>query len=196
MAANAVLLALEAASVALTSAGVRHALVGGAALPAWGRIRATADADVYLGVEDDRESRERLVSTLVGVLRAAGFAHLERADRRRVEQMWILHFWFPIRDQGFSIRLDLIVDAGPAAEEILSRASLRKVNDFHVPVASCEDLVLLKLAAGRPVDLADVQALLEANRETLDMGYLESRAASRNLSDALRSALRAIGPDG
>ena len=194
MAANAVLLALEAASAALSSVGVRHALVGGAALPAWGRIRATADADLYLSVDSSQPSRDDLFSTLVRALRGAGFAHLERADRRRIDGLWILHFWFPIRDHGFSIRVDLIADSGPAAEEILDRASLRRVNDFSVPVASCEDLVLLKLAAGRAVDIADAQALLDTNREAIDMTYLETRAASRSLSEALQSILRAIRP--
>ena len=44
--------------------------------------------------------------------------------------------------------------------------------DVQVAVLTCEDLILHKLLAGRIIDRADAAALLRANRESLDLGYL------------------------
>ena len=50
MAREAVLLAIQAATNALNGLGTTYALIGGAALPAWGPIRATADADILISI--------------------------------------------------------------------------------------------------------------------------------------------------
>ena len=43
---------------------------------------------------------------------------------------------------------------------------------FDVAVVSCEDLIVLKLFAGRILDRVDVAELLRANRDALELGYL------------------------
>ena len=58
-----------------------------------------------------------------------------------------------------------------------------------MPVAWCEDLILLMLAAERPIDLADARALIAVNRTDLDLQYLRSHAAGLGLLEALRDAL-------
>lgn len=184
-----VLAAIEAACGALAGAGVRFALVGGAALPAWGRTRATADADVLVALEEADRPRGSSLTRIVERLRAAGFAHLERTDRLEVGGYLILHFWFPIRTQSLSIRVDLLITGDRVHQAMLERATTRRIDGFSVPVASCEDLILLKLAAGRPVDLADVEALIDINRTGLDMAYLRSQAAALGVQKALQIAL-------
>ena len=193
MLGDSLLAALEAAANALAAAGIRHALVGGAALPAWGRIRATGDADVLISAGLGSPEITARLQEIVAALRGGGFAHLDRADRRRIEDKTVLHFWFPLRPQGISVRLDLIAGEGPEYDELLDRAVRRKINGFDIPVASCEDLILLKLAAGRAIDLADVQELLKINGPNLDRIYLRSRAASRRLEKKLEEAWKAAG---
>jgi hypothetical protein len=188
MPAEPLLAVLEAGSDALAGAGIRFALIGGAALAAWGRTRATGDVDILIGLGPEGESPEDRLKRAMNALREAGFAHLERADRRRIGDQTILHFWFPLREQGLSIRLDIIQASGPDSREVLDRAVMRKVDGFSLPVASCEDLVLLKLAAGRPVDLADARDLLAVNRDALDQAYLQSRAARKGLLKELGEA--------
>ena len=190
MAGESVLMALEVASLVLHGAGIRYALIGGAALPAWGRIRATADADILIQLRLDTDQGKLALGLTVKALREAGFAHLERADRQKLEDKWVFQFWFPIREHGISLRVDLIATGTREDEEIFNRAVLRKVDGFTVPVASCEDLILLKLAAARPVDLADATELLTINKEALDMTYLEGRAAQKKLTSQLREILQ------
>jgi predicted nucleotidyltransferase len=190
MSADTVNSAIGAACRVLEAAGVPFALIGGAALPAWGRIRATADADILLCMERGSSESEAGLVRLVGALRVEGFAHHDRADRKRVGGFLILHFWFPIRSQGVSVRLDLLCSDDASHREVLRRAVRRRIDGLTVPVASCEDLVLLKLRAGRPIDTADARALLAINRGELDGRYLESRAAALGLGDALAQAWR------
>jgi predicted nucleotidyltransferase len=101
--------------------------------------------------------------------------------------MTVLHFWYPLRPEGLSIRVDLLAGGTGHAREAVARAVVRKIDGSAVKVASCEDLILLKLAAGRPIDVADARELLAINRGSLDRAALEARAASLGLADALRA---------
>jgi hypothetical protein len=186
MASEAVLASLEAAAGCIGRLGLSYALVGGAALPAWGRIHATQDADLLIHLASGQRPVDETLADLVDSMRKAGFAHLDRADRRRVEDKSILFFWFPVRPQGFSVRLDLIVVDAPRYREVIDRAVIRKVNGFAARVASCEDLILLKLAASRAVDVADARELLEINCQGIDRPYLEGQAASFGVEKELR----------
>ncbi len=180
---------IEGASRCLEELEVAYALVGGAAMPAWGRVRATADADFLVFLEPGSQPHEQRLRVAIDAFRSAGFAHLERADRRQIEDKCILSFWYPVRPHGYSVRLDLIVVSDPTYREVVDRAVVRSVDGLSVRVASCEDLILLKLAAGRPIDLADARELVELNRATLDVDYLESRAQALGLGADLSTLL-------
>ncbi len=161
---------------------VPHALVGGAALPAWGRIRATEDIDFLISLQ---ASEQEKLDALTASLREAGFAHLKREDRKRLGNLWIYYFWYPVRPQGYALRLDLLMADSPEYREILERAVSREIDNYPVSVASCEDLILLKLAAGQPVDLADARELIDINRTSLDRIYLQNQSAKMRLQEAL-----------
>lgn len=189
MAGEAVLRVLEAAVRALDAARVPHAVIGGAALPAWGRIRATADADVLVVPQRTGPSGGEVLTRIVGALREAGFAHMDRADRRRIGDREVLHFWFPIPEYSLSVRLDLLVSESAEERGIIERAVLRKVDGIEVRVACCEDLIFLKLASGRPVDLADARDLFSLNRAQLDLDGMRTMAADRGLARELAELL-------
>jgi hypothetical protein len=52
-----------------------------------------------------------------------------------------------------------------------------------VPVASAEDIIVMKLLAGRPKDVEDVVAIAAAQGERLDIAYI--RQTLRELEQAL-----------
>src|SRR5262249_52500871 len=63
-----------------------------------------------------------------------------------------------------------IVLAGPGIEELfLARAKVVDVDGAHVPVACAEDVIVMKLLAGRPKDVDDVVAILAAHPDDLDL---------------------------
>jgi len=185
MAGNALLSALEAAVRCLEAAGMPYALVGGAAMPAWGRIRSTVDADFLLPILGAAATDPSRVEAMVDGFRKEGFAHMERADRTQAGDLRILHFWFPVRPEGLSVRVDVLLSSASEHAEVARRAIRRRIDGFEVCVASCEDLILLKLAAGRPIDLADATELWALNAATLDRAYLDRQAARMGVTAAL-----------
>jgi hypothetical protein len=50
-----------------------------------------------------------------------------------------------------------------------------------VRVLGCEDLLLFKAASGRLIDLADIQTLYTLQSSSLDLAYLEEKAAELGL---------------
>lgn len=66
----------------------------------------------------------------------------------------------------------------------LSRGEQRDVPGIHRPidVLACDDLILLKLLAGRVIDRADAAMLLRENRDTLDFEHLRFWVARLDLT--------------
>lgn len=180
--ASEVLAALFKAVSALAALGVPHALFGGMAAQIWGRIRSTMDVDIL--VDPGSASAE----TVTVALRNAGFAHQEGVDRTRLENGLLLRFWHPVGSLGLSVKVDIVLATGALETQALSRRTERHVEDGLVPVVTCEDLVLLKMLSGRPVDLADASDLLHRWDAHLDRVYLDEWAGRMSLSDRLRSA--------
>ena len=162
--------AAEAAAEALGSLGEPYCMVGGLALPAWGRLRFTHDVDFLLLA--GAKAPSQLASEVVRALREHGFAHMERADRKRIEGKLILFFYYPVKDSGLSIRIDTILAEGPFHAKVLERRVRRRINDHEAWVATCEDLILLKLAAARPIDIVDAKALVTRNSDSIDREYI------------------------
>ena len=76
-----------------------------------------------------------------------------------------------------------LVLAGPGLEELfLERAEIRNLDGVKVPVARAEDIVVMKILAGRPKDLEDVVVILASHPDDLDAEL------ARNVADAGGSA--------
>jgi hypothetical protein len=60
--------------------------------------------------------------------------------------------------------IDVLHDAPGAAPfaQLRERALLITLGNHAIPIASRDDLIKMKRAAGRPVDIADIAALTEA----------------------------------
>lgn len=70
-------------------------------------------------------------------------------------------------------------------ERVVERATPLTWDDREMPVATAEDLVLMKLDAGRPQDIDDVLAIKDGLGERLDLEYLRSQAETLDLGHAL-----------
>ncbi len=171
MTSPAVFQAAAAAIEGLESLQMAYCLVGGLALPAWRYLRETHDTDLLLATSATNTSE--MASRIVPVLRDQGFAHLQRADRRRIDEKLVLHFHWPLREQALSIRVDLILAEGPYYEGVVQRRVRSRIDGIETWVASCEDLMVLKMSAARPVDIADARALWKLHGPSLDRVYIE-----------------------
>lgn len=171
---------------ALEPLGVRWFLFGAQAAIVHGASRLTADVDVTV------DPGGRSTASLVDSLRSSGFS-LRVADADHfVEQTRVL----PLVHEPSGILCDVVL-AGPGIEEsFFERAGVREIGGVRVPVVAADDLVAMKILAGRPKDLDDVRAIVHAQGGTLDLrraratlGTLEQALNRRDLLPALEAIL-------
>ncbi len=142
--------------VRLAAAGVDFVVIGGIAVIAHGHIRTTLDTDITYSTEPDN------LSALGGALveldaRLRGVAELVPfvPDGRTLRATEILTLTTAAGP------LDLLASppGGPPYPELRERAQPIELDGREVRVASIEDLLAMKRAAGLPQDLIDVEAL-------------------------------------
>ena len=154
-------------------------IVGAVAVGVWGRPRATADIDVTVLVDE---------AGLERIARAAEPLGLE-LDRQWLE-------WNPLL-RGAHVRLTaagVVVDAMRPRDHHEETAIQRRrglaIEGHRVWFAAPDDLILMKLKAGRPRDFEDAVGVLVAQREALDDVYMEGWARRLGIADELAYVLR------
>jgi hypothetical protein len=177
----------------LDSLGVRWYLFGAQAALVHGAARLTADVDVT-ALLPGTLSAASLAETLAG----AGF-EARIPDPGFVARTRVL----PVLHAATEVPLDIVL-GGPGFEEhVARRAARHDIEGVPVPVATAEDLVVMKVLAGRPKDMDDVVAVLAAQASSMDLEYvrdtvaaLEAALGQSDLMPALERALAlARGPE-
>ena len=142
--------------------GIRWFLFGGQAAILYGSTRVTEDIDVT--VELGRHTARELVSLLA----RKGFSLRVRDSAKFVEQTRVL----PIVHMSSAVPID-IVFAGPGLEEsFIERRCEQRREGIRIPVASPEDLIVMKILAGRPRDIDDIRSVLRAMKAKLDLAVI------------------------
>ena len=72
------------------------------------------------------------------------------------------------------IRIDWLKAIIPAYQHVLDRATEENWLDHKIRVASVEGLILLKLLAFRTQDQLDIENLVAAHREHLDLDWIKA----------------------
>ena len=156
----------------LHALGVRWFLFGAQAAILHGAARLSADVDITVDL-GTRSSRE-----LVEALSRQGFALRVTDAEGFVEATRVI----PLVHLASRMPLDVVL-AGPGLEErFFARVTEHRVGDLLVPVVSAEDLVAMKILAGRPRDMEDVASIVRARR---DLDVTSVRDTLRLLERAL-----------
>ena len=164
---------LAALGTCFDSLGVRWYLFGAQAAIFHGVARLTADIDVT--VLPELHSTGRLAS----VMEANGFRLRVTATDDFVARTRVL----PFVHSATRLPVDVVL-AGPGIEEqFLDRAEFHVLEGVRVPIATVEDLVTMKILAGRPKDLDDAKGMLRARSEEIDLDHV--RRMLRLLEEAL-----------
>ena len=150
---------LAALAASFESLGVRWYLFGAQAAIFHGVARLTADVDVTI------RPAPHSIPTLIAAMEAHGFVLRGIASDDFVARTSVL----PLVHSATRLPVDVVL-AGPGLEEqFLDRAEPRTLDGVRVPVAAVEDLVTMKVLAGRPTDLNDVEGMLRARRDEIDL---------------------------
>lgn len=153
--------ALQAVLRLLRRMDDRGVIIGGVAASLLGRPRLTADIDLVLLLSGDQLPRLLEVASEEGLAPRIPDA-MEFARRHRV---LLLHH----PESG--IPVDISLGILPFEVEMVEHCVRLNVAGLTIPVPRPEDLIVLKAIAHRPVDLADIRAIVE-NYPTLDREYI------------------------
>lgn len=80
---------------------------------------------------------------------------------------------FPIEDPVSKIRIDFIFSFSEYEAQAIRNTRSVLIENYPVKFASCEDVIIHKMIAGRAIDEEDVKSILAKNKTTLDMKYIE-----------------------
>lgn len=132
-------------------------LVGGLAVQTHGHTRTTIDIDIFPGPE--RANLERLAAALNALdARVLNFGSADMTINAAMLPRATL-WQFATRHGA----IDVLHDAPGAApyHDLRRRALMIVLGDLRIAVAGRDDLISMKRAGGRPVDLDDLAALTE-----------------------------------
>ena len=126
-----------------------YCLIGALALSAWGQPRATKDIDLLILLSES--SQEELLKALA----SHGFLK---------DETWSTHNSMltgtMVRLQFGDVPIDIFSPRDAQEEEALNRRRMIEVDGLSLWTISPEDLVLMKLKAGRPYDFGDVATVI------------------------------------
>jgi hypothetical protein len=179
---------LVLAAEALSASKVEFAVIGGCARNAYAPPRATRDVDVSVAADVVGWGR------VVEALGRAGFARPRTVAAEPSDPVPDVALF---RDAAGG-RIDVLIAKTDFERQALARRVVRlRIENRTLPVVTPEDLVVFKLIAGRPRDLADAEevarTLIEAGRR-FDWRYVRrwcSRWKILERLELLRGSLRA-----
>jgi predicted nucleotidyltransferase len=159
----------------LAARGVRYAVIGAMAAAVYGVVRASLDADavVSLQIREAQALRQELIDQ--------GY----EATLRTGDVDDPIPGLLEIQDRHGN-RVDLLLGLRGMDPELLNRTRQVRLAEAVLEIVGREDFIAMKAFAGGPVDLADARAVIELDRETLDLELLR-RLAQRFGRDAERA---------
>jgi hypothetical protein len=146
---------------ALAQHAVEYVIVGGLAVQTHGHVRTTVDVDVYPSTDPANLAR------LAGALNALGAQILNPgSEGLQIDAATLPRatLWqFATRHGAIDVLLD--APGAPPYEELRARALAIQLGDLKLAVAGRDDLISMKRASARPVDLEDIAVLTEFGAE-------------------------------
>lgn len=157
----------------LEGRSIRSAVIGGLAVSLRGLPRMTVDVDLVIQADVDDGLR------LARDLPSTPFKPLFDGVEEVVSSAFIL----PIRHRVTGVRVDLAIGMSGFERDAVSRAEPVAVGVATIPVVCIEDLLVMKALAGRPQDEADIQGLVDVQRDAID--WERCLATARSLGEAI-----------
>jgi hypothetical protein len=150
---------------------VRYAVAGGVALVLHGIVRLTADLDLIVDLEQENLKRFLRTMSELGyrprnpVKAEELLLHENRSRWKREKGMEVFSFVSQAEQMAL---IDVFLEEKIPFGEIEKEMLFVSAKDLSIPVVSLSHLKRLKHAAGRPQDLADIEAIEALERSEED----------------------------
>jgi hypothetical protein len=142
-----------------------YCVIGGVAIMFHLEYRTTKDIDISLCLDfEDIHSVGEII-----------LQHFESVYKDPLE-FFERYFVLPIRDPETGIRIDVSAGLGGFERTAVERGKRVQFAGVKIQICTVEDLIIFKLVAARPIDLADVEMLIQKFSSELDGDYLENTA--------------------
>ncbi|MBU4376461.1 MAG: nucleotidyltransferase family protein [Candidatus Omnitrophica bacterium] len=145
---------------------VKYVLVGGMAFNLLGGLRNTADMDILVAMTDNN------LTKVVNILKKKGYKVKQPVDPigiadKKLREDWIKNkhmkaFNFYKEDEFKEV--DILIDSPVSFEKAKKTAICVKGDNIIVPVVSIDNLIKMKTASGRNIDMVDVEELKKIKR--------------------------------
>jgi hypothetical protein len=178
MAAKLVLAALKHIWTTLESTDCPRALMGGLSLSFWKHVRNTQDVDLLI------DPGPAGIYPLLEMLLRANLRMKRQPPVIDLGSVRVVQLLYEPKDAFLDIQIDLLLAESTFHREALTRRVPARLPDLDLDLwtLSCEDMLVLKMNAGRIIDRADAAALLRLNRAGLHLPYLLRWVAQMGLS--------------
>ncbi|MFT3707227.1 MAG: nucleotidyl transferase AbiEii/AbiGii toxin family protein [Archangium sp.] len=151
---KAVRVTFEQAIRALEIHQARYCVVGGIARGLLAESRSTTDVDFAVSVESQEE-----VDSLIHAMRAEGFVVREIFLKQKSRNVATARLTW----KTSSVRADLLFETSGIEALVVESARVQEVlPGVSAPVVQRNELIAMKLIAGRDQDVADIAALMSA----------------------------------
>jgi hypothetical protein len=149
----------------LKANSIDYVVIGGTAAIIYGRLRTTEDIDVTLLSElENFNTLYKLISThYLPILTDP-------------ENFFKKNYVLPVIDTETNVKIDFAAGLSGFDRKVLERKTIKKFGTVEINVCSIEDLIIYKLVSARPQDVLDIEELIKANKEILDIIYLKKMA--------------------
>ncbi|HMF38471.1 MAG TPA: nucleotidyl transferase AbiEii/AbiGii toxin family protein [Isosphaeraceae bacterium] len=169
--------AVESLAEAFDARSIRYALIGGLAFVLRGRPRFTQDVDFLLEVP------QIVLPGLLDDLIERGFTLDPPVVIKQFVQEHMASFPFG------RVRIDWLKPVLPLYSRTLADAVRLEWTEGHtVRVATAEGLILTKMVAFRSQDQVDIETLLTANRDKIDLDLIREEWSPFAASEPQRTA--------
>jgi hypothetical protein len=147
---------------ALNRHHVQYLLIGGLAVSLHGVERSTMDIDITVAMRPDN------LAALIAMAQELKLSPVLPVPIESLKNLDLLKQWhqehnleaFALRTEELAgVTLDILLFPPIDFASMYSRAVTFNIGNVDIQVASIDDLITLKKAVGRPVDLSDIQHL-------------------------------------
>jgi len=141
---------------------IPYMIIGGQAVLLYGRPRLTRDIDIALGVDIDK------FTSIEDVCKKIKLRILVENPQDFAKDTKVL----PTEEPESKVRVDFIFSFTPYEAQAINNAKQVLIDDYPAKFASCEDVIIHKMVAGRAIDEEDVKSILAKNRDTINFVYI------------------------